>query len=136
MGDPQKKLLRICRTCCNKIVRDRHYVTPKHSTEYLEEIKSLFGYNLSNDKVNVHPPDLSNSCLRKLARVRYFKGNVEYVHMVIFYAHTDDMWKICSKVSLLLLSTQNFSTLFYLWNLCQSYWKSDKLNQDPVDFYT
>ena len=90
-----KMLLRICRTCCNKIVRDRHYVTPKNSTEYLEEIKSLFGYNLSNDKVNVHLPDLCNRCQRKLDRVRYFKGNVEHVHMVTFDAHTDDMCKIC-----------------------------------------
>ena len=60
----------------------------------MEEIKSLFGYNLSNDKVNVHPPDLCNRCRRKLDRVRYFKGNVEHVQMVTFDVHTD-MCKIC-----------------------------------------
>ena len=48
--------------------------------------------------INVHPPDLCNRCQRKLARMRYFKGNVGHVHMVIFDAHTDDMCKICSKV--------------------------------------
>ena len=50
--------------------------------------------------------------------LRYFKGNVEHVHMVTFNAHTDDICKICSKVSILLLSIQNFNFSMLFCGTC------------------
>ena len=44
-----------------------------------------------------------------------FQVNDEHVHMITFDAHTDDMCKICSKVSLLRLSIQNLKFSFMLF---------------------
>ena len=92
-----EKLDTLCRTCGNKIKNLKgKYKFPKLVAEYHLIIKQLFEYDISNDKENVHPKKICESCLQKFKRCSDSKTGFKTDDTLpIFLPHSDTACTIC-----------------------------------------
>ena len=67
--DHSISLKKLCRLCRGKINLQKGYVTAKSIVDFKTEIQTLFCYDISNDKENVHPSLLCSKCVRQLRRI-------------------------------------------------------------------